>query len=62
MLKRHGFSLHSAGVTGGSTDQLTIAFFSLGGVLLKDLLVSLSPGGRYQPLSAVPKKTKKNDL
>ena len=56
MLNRHGFSLHSAGVTGGSPEQLTIAFFSLRGVLLKEILESVSPGGRYQPLSAVPKK------
>ena len=51
MLNRHGFSVHSAGVTGGSPEQLTIAFFR--GVLLKDLLVSVSPGGGYQPLRGI---------
>jgi len=54
MLNRHGFSLHSAGVTGGSPEHLTTAFFR--GVLLKDLLDSVSPGRGYQPLSELPNK------
>lgn len=52
MLNRHGFSLHSAGVTGGSPEQLTTAFFK--GALLKDLLDSESPGRGYQPLREIP--------
>jgi len=47
-------------VTGGSPEQLTIAFFRV--VLLKDLLESVSPGRGYQPLRAVPVKIKTKEL
>ena len=64
MLNRHGFSLHSAGVTGGSPEHFTTAFFR--GVLLKDLLESASPGRGYQPLreatAAVNMKKKLHNL
>ena len=57
MLNRHGFSLHSAGVAGGSPEQLITTFFS--GVSLKDLLDSVSPGRGYHLLRAVPNKIQK---
>jgi len=56
MLNRHGFSLHSAGVTGGSPEHVTTAFFR--GVLLKDLLESVSPGRGYQPPRAISRSVK----
>ena len=60
MLNRHGFSLHSAGVTGGSPEQLTITFFR--GVSLKDLLDSVNPGRGYHLLRAVPNKIQRKEV
>ena len=60
MLNRHGFSLHSAGVTGGSPEQLTITFFR--GVSLKDLLDSVNPGRGYHLLRAVANKIQRKEV